>query len=58
MFLYTYLFLFRDPTLTLVEAPLLQPAEMNMDNDHIQQMNHELEQAAQMELPEGEDEAF
>jgi len=42
----------------LVEAPALQPAETQIDTDQITQMNQELDAAAQMELPEGEDEEF
>mmetsp|Transcript_18626 Transcript_18626/g.17721 ORF Transcript_18626/g.17721 Transcript_18626/m.17721 type:complete len:130 (+) Transcript_18626:299-688(+) len=50
--------LVQDPNLTLVEAPALQPAETQIDTDQITQMNQELDAAAQMELPEGEDEEF
>lgn len=49
---------FSDPNLTLVEAPVLQPSEIAIDHDQIQTMNKELEDAAAMELPEGEDEDF
>jgi hypothetical protein len=42
----------------LVEAPVLQPIDIAIDQDHIQSMNKELEDAAAMELPEGEDEEF
>jgi hypothetical protein len=45
---------FSDPNLTLVEAPVLQPSEIAIDQDQIQNMNKELEDAANMELPEGE----
>lgn len=49
---------FRDPNLTLVEAPVLQPSEVLIDADQIQSMNQELDAAANMELPEGEDDEF
>jgi len=42
----------------LVEAPLLQPGEVTIDADQIQTMNQELEAAAGMELPEGEEDDF
>jgi hypothetical protein len=42
----------------LVEAPVLQPVEIAIDQEHIQNMNKELEDAAAMDLPEGEDEEF
>lgn len=44
-----------DPNLTLVEAPILNPAEFQIPETDIAQMNHELNEAAQMELPDGED---
>ena len=44
--------------MTLVEAPVLQPSEIAIDHDTIQTMNKELEDAALMELPEGEDDDF
>lgn len=48
-----------DPNLTLVEAPVLQPSEIAIDQEQIQNMNKELEDAAGMDLPEGgEDEDF
>jgi GTP-binding nuclear protein Ran len=47
-----------DPNLTLVEAPVLQPSEIAIDQDQIQNMNQELADAANMDLPEGEDEEF
>jgi hypothetical protein len=50
--------LFRDPNLTLAEAPVLAPVDLIIDQEHIQQMNQELDAAAQMELPEGDDEHF
>ena len=50
---------YSDPNLTLVEAPVLQPSEIAIDHDQIQNMNKELEDAAAMDLPEGgEDEDF
>ena len=45
---------YSDPNLTLVEAPVLQPSEIAIDQDQIQNMNKELEEAANMDLPEGE----
>lgn len=48
---------FRDPNLQLVEAPALQPSDITIDADQIQQMNNELAEAANMELP-GDDEEF
>jgi hypothetical protein len=53
-----YANLYSDPNLTLVEAPVLQPSEVIIDQDQIQTMTKELEDAANMELPEGEDEDF
>jgi GTP-binding nuclear protein Ran len=50
--------LVNDPNLTLVEAPVLAPTEVVIDQDQIHNMNKELEDAAAMELPEGEDEDF
>jgi hypothetical protein len=50
--------LYRDPNLLLVEAPVLQPSDVFIDQDQISQMNQELLDAAKMELPEGEDEDF
>merc|ERR1711935_582951 len=41
--------------LTLVEAPVLAPGEVEIDANHIQEMQNELENAQNMELPEGED---
>jgi hypothetical protein len=49
---------FSDPNLTLVEAPVLQPSEIAIDQDQISNMNKELEDAAGMDLPEGEDDEF
>ena len=46
--------IYSDPNLTLVEAPVLQPSEIAIDQDQIQNMNKELEDAANMDLPEGE----
>jgi len=42
----------------LVEAPVLQPSDVLIDQDQINQMNQELADAAKMELPEGDDEDF
>jgi len=44
-----------EPALTLVEAPILEQAEVNIDQAQIQQLNAEREQADAMELPEGDD---
>ena len=49
---------YSDPNLTLVEAPVLQPSEIAIDQDQIAMMNKEIEDAAGMELPEGEDQDF
>jgi len=46
-----------EPTLTLVEAPVLVPQETAIDATQIQQMQAEIDEAAQMELPDDE-EAF
>jgi hypothetical protein len=42
----------------LVEAPVLQPSDVFIDQDQIAVMNQELADAAKMELPEGEEEDF
>jgi hypothetical protein len=42
----------------LTEAPLLQPEEVIIDQEQIQTMTKEVEDAAQMDLPEGDDEDF
>jgi GTP-binding nuclear protein Ran len=47
-----------DPNLSLVEAPILQASEVVIDQDQIETMNRELEDAAGRELPEGEDDDF
>lgn len=44
-----------DPNLQLVEAPILDPATIQIPEADIAQMNNELQEAAQMELPDGED---
>jgi prolyl-tRNA synthetase len=41
-----------------MEAPTLLPEELVMDQDHINQMNKELENAQNLVLPEGDDEDF
>jgi GTP-binding nuclear protein Ran len=46
-----------DPNLVLVEAPLLAPSDFQLDADHIAQIEAETKQAAEMALPE-EDEDF
>ena len=38
-----------------MEAPVLQPCEIQLDENHIQTMTKEIEEAANMELPEGDD---
>merc|ERR1719158_1433276 len=43
-----------EPTLNLVEAPVLAPQETTIDAAQIQQMQEELNAAQQMELPEEE----
>jgi hypothetical protein len=48
--------IYSDSNLTLVEAPVLQPSEIAIDQDQIQNMNKELEDAANMDLPEGDGE--
>jgi GTP-binding nuclear protein Ran len=50
--------LVNDAQLSLVEAPVLQPSEVTLDAAHITEMNQELNDAANMALPEGDDEAF
>merc|ERR1712134_58629 len=44
-----------ETALNLVEAPLLQPSEVNIDQNQLAEMNKELEEAANMELPEDDD---
>ena len=39
----------------MVEAPVLAPGEVNIDQAHIQEMAKELEEAQNMELPEDDD---
>jgi hypothetical protein len=41
--------------LTLTEAPALQPGEFEINQEQICAMNKELEEAQQMQLPDGED---
>ena len=45
-----------DNNLTLVESPVLQAAEFTLNEDHIQNMQKELDAAAGMELPDDDDE--
>jgi len=45
-----------DPGLYLVEAPALQPKEVELDPTHIKAIQEEAEEAAKMSLPEGEEE--
>lgn len=56
--MFELIFYFRDPNLSLTEAPALQPAEAFLAADEIQRMNDDLNQAAQMELPEGDEADF
>lgn len=44
-----------EPQLSLVEAPVLAPGEVTIDQAQINEMQGELEQAAQMELPDDDD---
>ena len=50
--------LVNDPNLTLAEAPILAPSEIALDEDFKRGLEAEVEQAAQMALPEGDDEEF
>ena len=50
--------LYSDPNLTIVEAPVLQPSEIAIDESQVNVMNQELQEAAQMELPVDENEDF
>lgn len=45
-----------DPALYLVEAPALHPGEIELDATHIQEIEKEAQDAAQMALPEAEEE--
>lgn len=47
-----------DANLILVEAPVLEPGEFTIDAEQVQSMNQELADAAEMELPVGEDDEF
>jgi hypothetical protein len=44
-----------EPNLTLVEAPVLAPGEVEIDPAQIQEMQQDLENAQNMELPEDDD---
>lgn len=50
-----YQFFYSEPQLSLVEAPVLAPGEVTIDQAQINEMQGELEQAAQMELPDDDD---
>lgn len=50
--------LVNDPNLTLAEAPILAPSEITLDEDYKRGLEAEVAQAAEMALPEGEDEEF
>ena len=47
-----------DPNLILVEAPVLQPGEVVIDPDQLRAIEQETNDAAAMELPEGDDDDF
>ena len=47
-----------DGNLTLVEAPLLAPTEVEIPQDQIQQMANEIEEAENMALPDNADDDF
>jgi len=47
--------LFGDPSLELIEAPALIPSEITMDQNHIQQLQREEQEAANQVLPDGDD---
>ncbi|KAJ1885300.1 GTP-binding nuclear protein gsp1/Ran, partial [Coemansia sp. S17] len=44
-----------DPNLEFVQAPALQPPEVHIDNDLMDQYNLEMEAAAAQPLPEEDD---
>lgn len=50
--------LVNDANLILVEAPILEAGEFTIDIEQIQNMNQELIDAANQDLPEGEDDEF
>merc|ERR1712086_299309 len=50
--------LVNDANLQLVEAPVLAPAEFAIDPSQIKEIEDETRIAAEMELPEGDDEEF
>ena len=50
--------LVNDANLILVEAPILEPGEFTIDTEQINNMNQELHDANNMDLPEGEDDEF
>jgi len=45
-----------DPNLMLVEAPVLAPCEIAFDDEHRKMIELETQQAAEMALPEEDDE--
>jgi len=47
-----------DPNLTLVEAPVLQAAELSIDPEQIKEMENEIIEAANADLPDDEDDDF
>jgi len=44
-----------EPNLSLVEAPVLAPGEVEIDQNQIAQMQNELDAAANMEIPDDDD---
>ena len=46
---------FSEPTLSLVEAPVLAPGEVEIDQAQIAQMQQELDAAQNMEIPDDDD---
>lgn len=44
-----------NPQLVFVEAPALKPAEVQMDAAHIQNIENEMKEAAQVALPDEDD---
>ena len=49
------MFFFSEPNLTLTEAPILAPGEVVIDAAQVAEMQAELENAQNMELPEDDD---
>jgi GTP-binding nuclear protein Ran len=57
-FLYLAKKLVSDQRLEFVEAPALQPPELNVDLNDIEKWNREMEEAANTALPDGDDDDF